>query len=85
MRNDPNVTPLTAVDPRAQTLPNGVTIKQIVTRNANASLQEVEQKIEDLTTEDHQAFDKFMLWSLSEDKADLTPNKFAKMNPSMAK
>ena len=26
-----------------------------------------------------------MLWSLREDKADLTPKKFIKMNPHMAK
>ncbi|GFH47833.1 predicted protein [Chaetoceros tenuissimus] len=30
-----------------------------------------------------EAFVEFMLWSLSEDKADLTPQKFAKMNPHM--
>ncbi|GFH47829.1 hypothetical protein CTEN210_04305 [Chaetoceros tenuissimus] len=46
-------------------------------------LEESDQNSSDTEIDQDPGFKEFMLWSLTEDKADLTPKKFAKMNPLM--
>lgn len=45
-------------------------------------IEEVEVKIDDMIVYEDE--EEFMMWSLGDNKADLTPKKFAKMNPRMA-